>query len=214
MSLLLAIVDDHPVVIEGLKSLLQAEPDVTVAAFGRAADLLAFLPRQAVDLVLLDLNLPDIHGIELCELLQAQHPTLPLLAISNHAERSMILKTLQSGAAGYILKNANASELLVCIHDALRGKLAVSAEVQSILAKPGGAAPVAKSLPHLTRREKEILHYLAVGTTTNEMARKLFLSPLTIETHRRNLLQKFEVKNVAALMSAAAAYNLLQQRPE
>ena len=112
------------------------------------------------------------------------------------------MQMLQNGASGYLLKNVSVQELTSCIYEALNGEVAFSKAVKEILARP--SANDLKGIPQLTKREKEVLQLIAEGKTTALMAKHLFVSPLTIETHRRNLLQKFEVKNVASLIKIAA----------
>lgn len=207
-TITLTIVDDHPIVMEGLKSLLANEPGLYVAGcFTRGADLLAFLKEQEVHIVLLDIMLPDISGIELCREIKVIAPDTCVLALSNHTERSMIMQMLQNGASGYLLKNASVSELVACIGNALKGEVAFSKEAREIIARPGAGG--ADTPPRLTKREKQILQLVAEGKTTPAIAEELCLSPLTIETHRRNLLQKFSAKNVAELLMMAVQQKLL-----
>jgi DNA-binding NarL/FixJ family response regulator len=113
----------------------------------------------------------------------------------------MIMQMLQNGATGYLLKNISSEELTACIYEALSGHITFSKAVKEIMARP--SVNDLKGIAQLTKREKEILQLIADGKTTATMAQELNLSPLTIETHRKNLLQKFEVKNVASLIKAA-----------
>lgn len=204
----LAIVDDHPIVMQGLHMLLMHEKDITIAgSFTTGADFMAFLKENEVNIVLLDISLPDTNGIDLCREIKMISPDTYVLALSNHSERSMIMQMLQNGASGYLLKNASAEELVNCVHEALKGVITFSQAVKEIIARPSMAE--LKGIPQLTRREKEILQLIADGKTTTSIAEQLSLSPLTIETHRRNLMQKFEVKNVAALVRIAMQQRLL-----
>jgi len=203
------IIDDHPVVLEGFASLLRNVEGLSIeGSFTTAAEGLAFLALHPVDILLLDINLPDRNGIELCAEIRKRYPATRIIIISNHSERGMITRLLQEGAAGYLLKNASAAELAQCIRDALAGKLVLSQDVQAILARLPDREPEA-GVPRLTRREKEILKMIAGGNTTAEMAAQLFLSPFTVETHRRNLMQKFGVGNAAALIRMATELRLI-----
>ncbi len=207
-NIILAIVDDHPVVIEGIKALLRQEPDFGISvSFTNGTDFLSFLKSNEVQVVLLDIMLPDINGIELCKEIKAQSPDTLVLALSNQVERSIILQVLQNGASGYVLKNASAEELLGCIRDVMNGEIAFSREVKEIMTRPSKTA--LKEIPTITKREKEILQLLAEGKTTAAIAEQLLLSPLTVDTHRRNLLQKFKVNNSAELIMAAVQQRLL-----
>lgn len=205
----LAIVDDHPIVIQGLQMLLINNKDIqVVGCFTTGAEFTSFLKGNKVDVVLLDVMLPDCNGLDLCKEIKLLSPETSVLALSNHSERSMVMQMLQNGASGYLLKNAAVEELLDCIYESLKGEVAFSKAVKEIIARP--SANDLKGIPQLTKREKEILQLIAEGKTTAVMARELFVSPLTIETHRRNLLQKFEVKNVALLIKVAGQQGLLQ----
>lgn len=204
----LAIVDDHPVVIEGLRKLLDNKDHLRVAGcFTSGAGFMAFMKGSPVDIVLLDISLPDMNGLDLCKEIKLLSPATSVLVLSNHSERSIIMQALQNGASGYLLKNAASAELMSCINDALNGQVAFSKEVKAIIARP--SVQELKGIPPLTKREKEILHLISEGLTTAGIAEQLSLSPLTVETHRRNLLQKFEVKNVAALIKIAVQQGLV-----
>jgi DNA-binding NarL/FixJ family response regulator len=207
-SIILAIVDDHPVVMEGVQKLLESKRHIQVAGcFTTGSDFIAFIKSNKVDIVLLDISLPDVSGIDLCKDIKALSPATCVLVLSNHSERSIIMQLLQNGASGYLLKNASATELTNCINEALEGQITFSKEVKEIIARPSASA--LRGIPQLTRREKEILHLISEGVTTAGIAAQLSLSPLTIETHRRNLLQKFDVKNVAALIKVAVQQGLI-----
>lgn len=205
----IVIVDDHPIVIEGLSALLQANKDLQVAAtFTAGQAFLSFLPNAGfIDIVLLDITLPDINGVEVCKQIKKISPETKVLIISNHSERSIILQMLQQGASGYLLKNASSEELVRCVHDVLDGKVAFSAEVMTIMTRPLQNEP--KATPHLTKREKQVLSMIATGSTSASIAEELCVSQFTVETHRRNLMQKFEAGNTAALIRMAAEQQLL-----
>ncbi|RPE08817.1 DNA-binding response regulator [Chitinophaga lutea] len=198
----IAIVDDHPIVLEGLQRLLQNAEGMEISGcFTTGAELIDFIRGQKVDIVLLDISLPDIGGIELCREIKQLSPTTHVLALSNHSERSLILQMLQNGATGYLLKNIAVGELITCIEEARAGLVTFSKAVKEIMARP--SVSDLKGATQLTKREKEILHLIAEGKTTTQIAQELNLSPLTVETHRKNLIQKFQVPNVAALIKAA-----------
>ncbi|NHA06136.1 response regulator transcription factor [Mucilaginibacter sp. HC2] len=207
-KIILAIVDDHPMVIEGLKSLLKSEMAIyTAVSFTSGREFISFLSQNEVNLVFLDISLPDANGIELCKEIKKISPKTIVLGLSNQTERSIMLQMLQSGASGYLLKNVSPDELLTCIQEALHGLITFSREAKEIMARPSknGLNEVAS----ITKREKQILQLLAQGKTTAAIATELFLSPLTVDTHRKNLLQKFEVKNTAELLMAAVQQKLL-----
>ncbi|GAA4161510.1 response regulator transcription factor [Chryseobacterium ginsenosidimutans] len=207
-KLLTVIVDDHPIVIEGLKTLLKNEDNLEiVAGFSTGKQLLSYLSGNPVDLVLLDVTLPDIGGMELCQMVKKEFSDTTILILSNHTERSIIMQTIQNGASGYLLKNSSLEELRQCITEAVKGNICYSMEVVEIISRP--TKNQLRGTPQLTRREKQILSLLAQGKTSQNIAQELFLSPLTVDTHRRNLIQKFEVKNVAEMIAAAHQQQLL-----
>lgn len=204
----LAIVDDHPLIIQGLQTLLQDKEDIAITgSFTTGADFMTFLRTNTVHIVLLDITLPDVNGMDLCREIKKASPHTYVLALSNHNERSMIMQMLHNGASGYLLKNASGKELSDCIDEALSDQVTFSKEVKEIIARP--ALNELKGIPQLTKREKEILKQIADGKTTVVIAEQLSLSPLTIETHRRNLMQKFEAKNVAELIRMAMQQKML-----
>jgi DNA-binding NarL/FixJ family response regulator len=203
-SLNVVLVDDHPVVVEGLQKILAtAFTNAVLKDFTSGEDFMDYLSSEErlIDLVLLDITLPGKSGIEICQTIKLISPSTIIIAFSNHAERSIILKMIQNGASGYILKNAGAQEMLTCIEEVLSGQISFSAEVKKIMARP--SPEDVKEMPSISKREKQILQMIGEGKTSVEIAAELFLSPLTVETHRRNLMQKFDVKNAATLMKMA-----------
>ncbi len=202
------IIDDHPMVVEGIKSLLLHSSIVEIC--GDAQDghsALEALKSIEAEVALVDINLPDINGIDLCGMLKKQFPKLKILGLSTFKERSYITRMINAGASGYLLKNASREELEDAIKTAWRGQLYMSMEAAAILTKP---APETPELPMLTAREKEVLQWIAEGMTNIEIAEKLFISPLTVDSHRKNLLAKFGVKNTAAMVRFALEYKLIE----
>ncbi len=206
----IAIVDDHPIVIEGLQKILASDFNVNeVKEFTSGNDFIIYLNEKNsfIDIVLLDITLADKSGIEICKEIKVLSPDTRVLAFSNHNERSIIMQMLHNGACGYLLKNSSSTELIACINEALDGQITFSKEVKKIIAHP--SLNELKTVPPLTKREKEILRMISDGKTSIQIAEELFVSPLTIETHRRNLMQKFDVKNVAALIKIATQQQLI-----
>ena len=193
------IVDDHPVVLEGFEYILQDVEGVQlVGKFADAMSMLSYLQDNMVDIVLLDINLPDSNGIDECAAIKKLHEDIIVIAISNINEYSIIQRMLNAGASGYFLKNASADEVASGIQMATEGKTVFSNGIKNIL-----MSHQTGDLPVITRREKEVLSLLASGLSSVEIGKKIFINPLTVESHRRNLLQKFKVNNVAALIHKA-----------
>ncbi|WP_336960718.1 response regulator transcription factor [Chryseobacterium contaminans] len=199
----IALVDDHPMVAEGLGKVLSSVENIEITQyFFDGYSLLDFLNHTAVDIVLLDITLPDIDGIVLCKTIKLNFPKMIVLALSHHHNRKIIMDMLNNGANGYMLKNVSLEELVNCIDAALRGEIVFSRDVKEIITSPQLSGHE-KSI-RLTNREKEVLGLIAAGKTTMQMAEQLFISKFTIESHRKNLLQKFEAKNVAELIRIAS----------
>ncbi|WP_428655663.1 response regulator [Runella sp.] len=200
------IVDDHPMVIEGVKALLQHVEYIHIeGTVNDAFSAVDFLKKNKVEVVLMDINLPDLSGIDLCRKLKEDYPKLKILAMSTFKERSYITRMIEQGASGYVLKNVPKDELVEAITQAYAGRMYLSMEVSQVLV----SSQPQKPLPLLTSREKEVLGCIAEGLTNNEIAEKLFISPLTVDSHRKNLLAKFQVKNTAVLIKFAVENQLI-----
>ncbi|WP_306354144.1 response regulator [Flavobacterium sp. '19STA2R22 D10 B1'] len=196
------IVDDHPIVIEGLQVLFsQSDAVEIIRTFKSGKALLEYGNLHKIDLILLDVFLPDINGIDLCLKIKKIYPQIVVLAMSSQAERSIVLQMIKNGANGYLLKSASLNEFKECIQKAIAGELVFSNEVKSIVNRMH--IDDFRTIPRLTRREKEVLSHLAEGKSTQEISEILFLSFLTVQTHRRNLLSKCQVRNVTELLNFA-----------
>jgi DNA-binding NarL/FixJ family response regulator len=201
------LVDDHPMVLEGIKMMLQNSAIVeVVGSAGSAVAALAALKAAPADVALVDINLSDMDGIELCRKLKSEIPSLKILGLSTFKERSYITRMIEAGASGYLLKNATGEELEDAVTIANKGRMYMSLEVAETIARP---APPKPDFPILTSREKEVLALIAEGMTNNEIAHRLFVSPLTVDSHRKNLLAKFGVKNTAAMVKFAMEGGLI-----
>lgn len=202
----LFIVDDHYMVIEGIRSLLQQEDNIEwMGHASNAASCLAFLQHQQPDVILMDINLPDKSGIDLCKEVKDKYPSVFVLGLSTFNQESFIDKMMHNGASGYILKNAGKDELTEAIEMVMKGKLYLSMDAAQLMRlareKPGTVV--------VTRREKEVLELIAEGYTNGEIADRLFVSVSTIDTHRKNLLEKFEVRNTASLVRIAMQQKII-----
>lgn len=198
------IVDDHYMVIEGVKSLLQNETNIScVGHAGSSESCLAFLKHHEPDVILMDINLGEESGIELCEIVRKTYPNIKILGLSTFNQQSFIQKIIDKGASGYVLKNATRKELTDAIFMVMAGRTYLSTEASQVLRKSDDSNIL------LTRREKEVLELIADGLTNNEIATKLFVSVTTIDTHRKNLLAKFQAKNIASLVKTAIQQNLI-----
>jgi len=202
------IIDDHPMVVAGLNSLLSQLDKIEVAgAVSNAFDAIPFLKKTKIDVILLDINLPDISGIDLCKKIHQEFPEIKILGISTFSERSYISRMIENGASGYLIKSASAEEIAEAIETVLQNKMYLSISLEH-LTKPLSITP-SDNLPALTKREKEILHLISEGLTNNQIAEKLYISPLTVDSHRKNLLTKLNVNNTASLIRLAVQNALI-----
>lgn len=202
------LVEDHLVVAEGIAAMFKELPNFgQIHHAASCANALVVLREEKPDLVLLDVNLPDGSGIDLCATIKRldQAPRVIALSTFNHA--GIIQKMLDSGAEGYLMKNCTSEELLAAIETVFDGRRYISEEVREILKVN---KPLLRSgTPVFTKREKEVLQLIAKGLTTNEIAEKLFISHLTVISHRKSLLDKTTAKNTAQLVQFCFTNGLL-----
>ncbi|MBK7735886.1 MAG: response regulator transcription factor [Chitinophagaceae bacterium] len=204
MAIKVFIVDDHYMVIEGIRSLLQNEKAIEWAGHAmNAVSCQAFLKQQLPDVILMDINLPDKSGIDLCKEVRLIYPSIFVIGLSTFNQQSFIQKMMDNGASGYVLKNATQKELMEAITTVAKGKSFLSDEASQALRKDESFHIV------LTRREKEVLELIAEGMTNAEIAKQLFIGITTVDTHRKNLLAKFEAKNTASLVRIASQLHLI-----
>ena len=191
-------------VIEGIRSLLQYEKNIEWMGHAMNANsCLAFLKNQQPDIILMDISLPDKNGIELCKEVKEMYPGIFIIGLSTFNQQSFIQKMMENGASGYVLKNASQVELMEAIQSVIKGKIYFSEEAAKTLHN------TIKPNNKVSRREKEVLELIAEGLTTNEIAEKLFISMTTVDTHRKNLLSKFETKNTASLIHIATQLKII-----
>lgn len=208
MPIRVFIVDDHPMVLAGLHSLLGGLENIEVAGTAsNAFDAIPFLKRNKVDVVLLDINLPDISGIDLCKRINKEFPQVKIIGMSTFSERSYISRMIANGAAGYLIKSASAEEIAEAIATVLQDKMYVTVSLEHVM-KPLSVLQ-SDRLPALTKREKEILQLISEGLTNHQIAEKLFISPLTVDSHRKNLLTKLNANNTASLIKIAVQNGLV-----
>lgn len=208
------IADDHRLVIDGIKLMLaEAEDLQCVGEASNGKEVLQKLATLPADVLLLDINMPEMDGIECCQRVRKEFPKVKILALSMLREASLVKTMLRHGASGFLLKNAGKDEVLDGIRRVAAGQQAFSAEVlqavmDSFSSRP--ARPAAQPFPKISRREKQILQLIVDEKTTGEIAEALFISFGTVETHRRNLLLKLNCRNTVGLVKAALEFDLLE----
>lgn len=201
------ITDDHYMVIEGIRTLLQNDDQVELIGHAsNAASCLAFLKQEQPDVILMDISMPDKNGIELCQEVKTKYPQVQVLGLSTFDQKAFVQKMMENGASGYVLKNATKQELSKAIQMVHKGQKYLSISASEALKT---AKKEAEELPFITRREKDVLLLIAEGFTNSEIASKLNVSPSTIDTHRKSLLSKFNMKNTAALVRFVTQHNLI-----
>ncbi len=205
------IVDDHPLVGEGVSTMIGSSGYLSVIGICKTgAAALEQIREQQPDVVLLDINLPDTDGMQLCSTIRGFNKTTRIIGLTSTNEAGIISSFLANGGNGYLLKNMEREELVKAIDEVMNGAIYLSkAANQKILEQFNSVQQAVGSKPILTRREKEILGLLYEVLTCPQIADKLFLSPFTVETHRKNLMQKLNVKTTQQLLKLAMEQRLL-----
>ena len=202
----LFIIDDHQLIIEGIHSLLEFEKEIEWFGSAKTPDeLMQFLKSKQPDVLLMDINLPQKSGLDLCKEVKLKYPSIRIIGLSTSDQPSVIRRMIDNGASGYLLKDASKNEIIEALHIVSTGKTYINFSVAQVLKNN---MPT-ENLPILTRREKEVLEHISNGLTNQEIADKLFLDVTTINSHRKNMLTKFNVKNTAALVKIALSNNLI-----
>ena len=196
----LLIVDDHPMVLEGMKTLLSGIPSLEVmGTASNAFDAIAFLKTNPIEVAIVDISLPDISGIELTTTIKKEFRDVKVLAMSTFKEQSYVTEMLQRGALGYLVKSASKEEIEEAIQNVSKGQLFLGTGISAVNAQ----TETNRDIPLISRREKEVLQLIVDGLTNPQIAEKLFISLHTVDSHRKNLLTKFEVNNTASLIRIA-----------
>jgi Response regulator containing a CheY-like receiver domain and an HTH DNA-binding domain len=209
------LVDDHAIIRDGIKALLDTVPGIDVVGEAdNGQEALSWLEQHACTIVLLDIKMPEKSGIETAQLIHRHFPDVKVLALTMFLEEEYIAQMLQAGAQGYILKKTGKAELEQALRTVAEGSTYFSQEVTSKMMnrllnpKPAATAETKAGTGNLTKRELEILRMIADQMTNNEIAEQLCISSRTVDTHRRNLLQKLGVKNTAGLVKYVYENNL------
>ncbi len=208
----LLIVDDHQMMIDGIKSLLIYESDFNlIAETTQPETVIGLLEIDLVDIVIADVNMPGISGIELTRLIKEKFPQVQVLALSMHGDRDTISDMLEAGISGYVLKNTGKDELLQALRKIASGGLFFSDEVTLEMMRAARIPkPVAVNAPvRLTPREIEIVKLIASEFNNAEIGENLFISERTVETHRKNIFRKTETKSVAGLIKLAIEQGII-----
>lgn len=200
------VVDDHPMVLEGMRSMLLQISFVEITGTApNAYEAIEKIKGNSPDIVITDINMPEVSGIELTAKIRKEFPAVRVVAMSTFKERSYISQMIQSGASGYLVKSASREEIEEAILSVYEGKLYMSLDINLSAADKAEL----NAVPVLSSREKEVLQLIADGFTNPQIATKLFISLHTVDSHRKNLLTKFAVNNTASLIKLAAKHNMV-----
>lgn len=209
------IADDHKMFRDGIIAILEQESDIDFKGdAGDAKGIFDLLESQSPDILLLDIALGNTNGIELLKTLSIKYPDLKVIILSMYSESNYVMKALEVGAAGYVIKDAGKAEMLSAIRAVAAGGTFFGKQVSHILmnhlSRRSVEAPSKKEEVMLTKREVEVLKFIAAEYSNQEIAAKLFISVRTVDTHRRNLLEKLKLKNTASLVRYAIKNGLVE----
>ncbi|MCB0084288.1 MAG: response regulator transcription factor [Caldilineaceae bacterium] len=213
----IVLADDHAVLRAGLTALLNAETDMTVVGeAGNGTDCLAVVAEAQPDVILLDLNMPEISGLAVLPELHKIAPTSRVLVLTMHDDESYLRQVLATGGAGYVLKQAADSELLTAIRTVYHGGTFLHPAHTQVLLQPaqptaGAESPSDQAVALLSDRELEVLKLLALGHSNKEIAEMLYLSVKTVETYKARVMEKLELQTRAALVRFALKHDLLRE---
>ncbi len=204
------VVDDHPLVGDGIKTMLAHEESMKIIGICQTSEeTLKFVEHETPDVVLLDISLPDEDGLSLCTKIRAKNENIKVIGLTSSNEPGIITGLLQRGGNGFLLKTVEREELITAIRIVNRGKTYLSREANDRVIEQFQSKKSSPLEPTLTRREKQILELLADGFRGPQIAEKLYVSPLTVETHRKNLFRKFNAGSVQMMLKIARERHLI-----
>jgi DNA-binding NarL/FixJ family response regulator len=207
MSIRIILADDHQITRQGLRSLLEKQSDMEVIAEAQQGRTAIELVRKlSPHVVIMDVSMPDLNGMEAAKQISGEMPDVKIIALSMHSDSLFVTEMLKSGASGYLLKDCAFEELVQAIRTITSGKTYLSPSISGVvvsdyvhrLSKPGSHIPEV-----LTTREREVLQLIAEGKSTKQVALKLHISTKTVETHRRQMMDKLDIHSVAELTKYA-----------
>jgi len=209
------LVDDHSIIRNGIKLMLKKNTTIKVVAEANSGvEAIDYLEKNAqdIDVVLMDIDMPGLNGIDTTKVITKEYKNINVLALSMHIEEKYIKEMLDAGAAGYILKQASIEELNQDVENVAQGKKYFSNEVSTTMINAlmhNGKGNEKDVINVLSAREKEVLSLIALGKTNKEVGEKLFISARTVESHRRKIMEKLELNNTAELIRYAIENNMM-----
>lgn len=206
----LLIADDHKILLEGIASLLRSETSFDVAATaGNGYEVMELVNQNDYDVCLLDINMPGLDGIEAAKLIKSSKPALKIIMLTTYNDKEIISELIHIGVSGYLLKNSDKSELVEAIKKVMSGRYYFSAEVEEIIMQ-GVSEKKNTEVIVLTDREIEIIKLLGKEYTNEKIANELHISYRTVETHRKNIMQKTKSHNLAGLLKHAYSKGFIE----
>jgi DNA-binding NarL/FixJ family response regulator len=206
----LLVADDHAILRDGIVSLLKSEKDFYVACTAaNGYEVLERVTKQKVDVCLLDINMPGLDGIETAKLIRQRKPEIKIIMLTTYNDREIISELVHIGVSGYLLKNSDKAELVEAINKVMKGRHYFSEEVEKIILEGLTEKRNIEVVP-LTERELEIVQFLAKEYTNDKIAAELHISYRTVETHRKNIMQKTKASNLAGLIKYAFGKGLIK----
>ncbi len=212
MSIRVILVDDHQIMLQGLRALLEKQADMEVIAeAGEGRTALRLARDLSPDVIILDVAMPDLNGIETARMITSEMPTIKIIALSMHSDRRFVVEMLKAGASGYLLKDCALEDLVRAIRVVMANQTYLSPEVAGTVVEeyvrrsPSGDT---SAFSVLTVREREVLQLLAEGLSTKNIAAHLHVSVKTIETHRQHIMEKLDTHNIADLIKYAVREGL------
>ncbi len=211
MSLRVLIVDDHPLMRSGIRTLLERTmPDVSIVEAVDGLEAIERATSQSPDIVLMDISMPGLNGVEAARRVMSIAPASKVLMLSMHQDEQRVVESIRAGAAGYLMKDVAVAEVAIAIDSVLRGETFVSASARETVARMLASNETETSpLSLLTARQREILQLIAEGQSTKEIGYRLSLSAKTVETHRRLLMDRLGIHDVAGLARFAIRAGLV-----
>jgi two-component system nitrate/nitrite response regulator NarL len=207
----LMLVDDHPIVREGIRSRLSNQPNMKIVAEAEnGKEAIRRLQEFSPHVVLMDINMPEMNGLEATKVICKIAPKTKVLVLSMHQDKEYVVEIMRSGARGYVLKNSPPSELIRAIELVHAGQAFFSPDISSVLLDELARGPEKSAAGGLSQREREVLSLIAAEFSNKEIADKLGVSVRTIETHRERLMRKLDIHNVAGLTKFAIANGILK----
>jgi len=208
------LADDHQLIIDGISNLLENEPDIEVVASGNnGKDVLEILSKYKVDVLLLDLDMPEMNGFQCAEEVQKSYSEVRIAILTMHKEKALIQKFIEFGVKGYMLKTIAKEELIHAIKTIYGGGDYFPSDVTKALLQKQRIVPDIMQSPllsDLTTREIEIIRLVSQGYSNKEISKKIFISPRTVDTHRTNIMRKLDLHNVAEIVRFAFQNKLVE----